>query len=429
MKQFLLALLAIGLLTASVFADDEHFINIMPGDRAAGLGGAYTAISDGPEGAYYNPAGLAYSPTSYFSLSTNAVQLKRLQYFDIYNGYSGLSSTNPVNYTRDSFSFVPNFFGMVQKDQGTAFALTIASLDNESFDQRDKLDLETGGVTLNVNVDYVQTTSDQEVGFSWGFLLDKHFSLGCGLFAGYKDKKYINGSVLRETVSQFFSTSTIYSREQLFTLRPSLGVQLALGDQITVGLASTMALPIFGIYTSQFVNYTYASDDPTHPSADVGDTTVRNFDIIKNNFFTGTSIKNSLGIAWFPTQSLALSGDFLAYVPIDPKNALGKVFTWNAALGLEWYISPNFPLRIGLFTNNANTPVLYTNLANQADHIDMYGASLATGYTTSNFDLTIGVSASTGAGYAQILSDGNFATPINTASASTLQVFISGGYH
>ena len=54
--------------TLSLFADENRYINFFIGDRAAGLGGAYTAIADGPEGVFYNPAGLAFSSSKYFSL-------------------------------------------------------------------------------------------------------------------------------------------------------------------------------------------------------------------------------------------------------------------------------------------------------------------------------------------------------------------------
>ncbi|HOS34133.1 MAG TPA: hypothetical protein PLO95_13180, partial [Spirochaetota bacterium] len=66
------------LLLFNVSADENHYINLFVGDRAAGLAGAYTAIADGPEGAFYNPAGLAYSSSKYFSLSVNAIQFKML---------------------------------------------------------------------------------------------------------------------------------------------------------------------------------------------------------------------------------------------------------------------------------------------------------------------------------------------------------------
>ena len=55
-----------------VFADDLHYVNMLVGNRAAGLGGAYTAISDDPAGCFYNPAGIAFSPYTSLSASVNA---------------------------------------------------------------------------------------------------------------------------------------------------------------------------------------------------------------------------------------------------------------------------------------------------------------------------------------------------------------------
>jgi hypothetical protein len=48
------------IVATSVVADEFHFINTFIGDRAAGMGGAYTAIADGSKRMYYNPAGLAF---------------------------------------------------------------------------------------------------------------------------------------------------------------------------------------------------------------------------------------------------------------------------------------------------------------------------------------------------------------------------------
>ena len=39
-------------LTSTAWAGQYHYHDILIGDRAAGLGGAYTAISDDPSGMY-----------------------------------------------------------------------------------------------------------------------------------------------------------------------------------------------------------------------------------------------------------------------------------------------------------------------------------------------------------------------------------------
>ena len=50
-------------------ADESHYHDYPVGDRALGLGGAFTALADDASAAYHNPAGLAEVPSSSFSLS------------------------------------------------------------------------------------------------------------------------------------------------------------------------------------------------------------------------------------------------------------------------------------------------------------------------------------------------------------------------
>jgi long-subunit fatty acid transport protein len=59
--------------TGYAIADDFHYNNVLIGNRAAGLAGAYTAISDDATGLFYNPAGIVFSDTLQLSASANAV--------------------------------------------------------------------------------------------------------------------------------------------------------------------------------------------------------------------------------------------------------------------------------------------------------------------------------------------------------------------
>ena len=54
----LLAALAWGLAASHSDAQGLHYRTIPIGERAIGLGGAYTGIADDPSATYYNPAGL-----------------------------------------------------------------------------------------------------------------------------------------------------------------------------------------------------------------------------------------------------------------------------------------------------------------------------------------------------------------------------------
>ena len=49
-------------LTARAFAGESHYNHYAVGERAGGMGGAFTALADEATGAYYNPAGILDAP-------------------------------------------------------------------------------------------------------------------------------------------------------------------------------------------------------------------------------------------------------------------------------------------------------------------------------------------------------------------------------
>ncbi|MEI6876846.1 MAG: hypothetical protein WCL50_17155, partial [Spirochaetota bacterium] len=372
------------------------------------------------------------------SLSTNAVQIKRLAYQDIWPG----AISGRVDYLRDSFSFVPNFFGIIQRQKDrSAFAFTISTLDNEAYDQRNRIDLAvdvtlvdgvtTAATTEIINTNFNYTNTMQEVGFATAGLLGKDISIGGGLFLDYQDQRRIQQDNLRLKDFDYFQTLSLYHRKQVISLRPSLGTQVALTDKLTFGYAATIAVPLFGVYTSQSTSY-YSKDARLNASyvfADalaLQDSVTTTDNILSSGLFQSTFLKNSLGLAYFASRSLLFSLDACAYLPIESSvNPESRVFSWNAAGGVELYVTPYFPLRLGLFTNNANTPQIAASASNQKDHLDMYGASLSFGYSTADFSISVGTVGSLGWGKAQILAND---ASIQNLTGENLQVFISGGY-
>ena len=93
------------LFPAVSLSDEYHYKNLLIGERPAGMGGAYSGVSDTPEGAFYNPAGMAYAVGRSLSVSVNA-------YHNTLTKYEGVLGEDDWN--RKSSSLVPNFFGMVQ---------------------------------------------------------------------------------------------------------------------------------------------------------------------------------------------------------------------------------------------------------------------------------------------------------------------------
>ena len=72
MRTFLLLLTLGFLMDYAVYADQYHYHNIILGDRAMGLGGAFVGVSDDASGVYYNPAGLGFALSNDISGSANA---------------------------------------------------------------------------------------------------------------------------------------------------------------------------------------------------------------------------------------------------------------------------------------------------------------------------------------------------------------------
>ena len=99
-KLFLTTLVFILVTIFSATADENHYKNVLVGDRAATMGGAYVAISDDSSGTYYNPAGIAFSYGNSVSGSGNA-------YHSSTTTYKKAIGSN--DWERDSSAILPNF--------------------------------------------------------------------------------------------------------------------------------------------------------------------------------------------------------------------------------------------------------------------------------------------------------------------------------
>lgn len=420
------AVLVLSVLGATpLLADEYHFIGTFVGDRAAGLAGAYTAIADGPEGMYYNPAGLAFAPNSYISVSTNALQRTTTTYAD-------LAGTG-VDWTRTSSAFIPNFFGFVQKGRSLTFGFMIASPDNEQVEQRDTLtfDLDVTDATqdkfVNTDVQAQKTLAGPTIAFHVG----DRVSLGFGLLAAYRLRKQISTN-LDDTfylaTRTGLSVTTSHRRSDTWGVEPRYGLQIMPSDSLSVGLAGSIFLPVYRtstvtstVLSAQLNTTTLAYELSGYQ---VIEPTTSMSTIFEDSLFATTFVRNTLGVAWFAGPRLVVSGDFATYIPVEVVGD-DRDFTWNAAVGTEYYLGANFPLRVGFFTNRSSAPALEAEATNQPEHIDLYGGALSIGFATAESTLTVGGSVAYGTGQAQIISGRD---DLQDATTWSLTLFVSGGY-
>src|SRR5262244_2789299 len=91
----------------SALADDSNFRPYILGSRAAGMGGAFTALSDDGSGSYYNPGGLAFTRRSSISLSVSV-------YGVVTGSYANALGTNH-DFTYSDLNVVPSCTSAIRK--------------------------------------------------------------------------------------------------------------------------------------------------------------------------------------------------------------------------------------------------------------------------------------------------------------------------
>ena len=162
------------LCAAASSADEFHYNNILIGDRASGMGGAYTAISDDPGGMYYNPAGIAYSTGKNLSASVNAYSVSNRTYKNVIGGQ---------DWTRTSSTLLPNFFGIVQPvgKIKLGFSYAVPGSNQEDQDQSFRYKFYTWGDSTHV-INFNNKNDTNMFGPSAAIQLTDSFSVGATLY-------------------------------------------------------------------------------------------------------------------------------------------------------------------------------------------------------------------------------------------------------
>lgn len=377
---------AVALLLASgtSLADQYHYINSPLGNRAGDMGGAYTAVSDDPAGAYYNPAGLVYSGGAEMSASMNTFQSTRIVYKGVIGGNQ--------DYERNSSTLIPNFFGVTKPFWDGMFAFSYA-VPNALFEDQDQ-SFNVGSNTYRVN--YNNTENTYNMGPSYAQEINEQWAVGVTLYGYYRHKQEINNVFLELGDERLWSNQYFETTE--YGLKPVLGVMWSPMKQLSLGLsASTTELFSSDIETQDTVLDSRASNNATE--------------------FVGITLSDSqekadyptninLGAAWFANASLMFSADIIHHGSVGSGIDKREAVT-NLAVGTEYYFSPRWAVRGGLFSDFANTPDLKNNVTsyNQPEHVDLWGVTGSITRFSRNSSLSFGFNYSAGNGKAQILAN------------------------
>jgi len=409
-NSFILIVILLFLCTYS-YADEYHYVNSIVGERAAGLGGAYTAVSDDPSGCYYNPAGIVFAPGRRLSISVNAYNVSTKTYKDALHKTTGEGE----DWVLKSSQLLPNFFGVIQQLGPGKIGFSYAVTDSYLRDQEQvfyNIRSRIPGVSIER---YVLNIDDEDkvynLGPSYALKLRDNLSTGLTLYLHYRDGKIIRNHLLNLSNGEF-DWENYYLSWREYGLRPILGFMWEPFEKISLGITFSRT---FLLDSKTRIQQTVRG--PASYGYGVNDV---DFRVLESSEKHKYPYVTTFGIAYFPSRFLLFSADLSYNTRVEDRKAV-----LNGAMGIEYYLSPSLALRAGGFTDMANTPRLKSGVTNQPEHIDIYGGTLSITYFTKNSSLTIGTVYSYGSGKAQVIPE----TPAQQdARINSLTVYIGAGY-
>jgi long-subunit fatty acid transport protein len=472
------ALVRYGILSAAVLfhmaahADIFHYNNSILGDRAIGLGGAYSGVADDASGIIYNPGGLGFAGGTDISGSANVYYVKKTTYKNILEGQ---------DFTESSEGFVPSFFGGIQKldsiAKGLVAGFAVYSPDNEIRDQNDII---TGTAVRAFHRNVKLSASTLRLNFAAAMRLSPKFSLGATV--GFMNLSELvqeyqlsalawNADYIRDTAGRFYSIDktkvdetfgklsyirSISTNNKLTArgLEGGLGSQIVIGSSVVAGLSARTTFLLsenLAVEGDQITFFRYdngrAISRDLLRSTDCPDvvtkagrsceTDLSKFDEVSTRSaypLPGYSALRSTnksplggwpvtvrgGVAWFASPRILWTFDVEHNT--EAKDGLLKQ-NWRDAVtnyssGTEIYATPSVPVRLGVFTNFDARPKLVAGTANQPEHIDYYGASAYLGWAEPSSQIGGGVVYQTGKGKANKRSDDVTQQEIKASSLS-----------
>jgi long-chain fatty acid transport protein len=398
-------------------ADDNHYINMLVGDRAAGMGGAYTAVADDTAGLFYNPAGIVYAPGSSLSGSMNAYQETTTRYAAVLGG--------EYDWERSSGTLLPNFFGIVQPLGKGMFGFSYA-VPNSIEEDQDQIfpNIATSlGTAQSFIINFNNSDNTYQFGPSYAYPISERLSVGATLYFHYRQQQRISNTILTYSGDRLWSNA-YYELEET-GVRPVLGISWSPLEQLALG-ASVSQIDVFDSEITMHQACLGANGATYSASSLCQSGDILNHQVIHSTLQGEYPLNINVGAAWFASDALLFAAD-LKYFGSAGSGVEARVSVTNLALGVEYYLTPRWALRGGLYSDFANTPDLQSGFSayNQAEHIDLYGVALSVGHFTRNSSLSVGFNYASGSGKAQIVSG---SAVLQDVEMESLGIFMAASY-
>jgi long-chain fatty acid transport protein len=379
---------------------------VLPGGRAAMLGGAYTALSNDPSGLFYNPAGIVDGTQNQVSLNTWSTNRSEVVFKEAVKGQ---------DYTETSNTFFGGFAGGIFHKKWITLGYVIATLDKRNINQDDYFYgiSDEEGQARDFTRIHQESNSYDLFGSSMAFSMGKSWSIGGAAFyydrsieaMDYQQVLFNGGQVLVQESKVRVSNQGFHG---------SAGLQYH-GENASLGFSVRVGEPILNKGSMNFNSVTHA----------VANTVPEVVNYSSDDYAIDTEIIPTIyrmGVAFHPAKGFLVTSDlsYSAAVEVD-NGSPDRLGTWNYALGLETGFT-NWRLMLGVFTNNSTFPEIQADGTNQIAHLDYIGKTIGTSILTKTFDLHLGFIRQDGRGIAQIVAG---ATTNQKVEATTENVLLS----
>jgi long-chain fatty acid transport protein len=398
-------------------ADLFHYSNLLIGQRALGLGGAFTALSDDTSGLYYNPGGLALQNSIELSGSINTFYLKKNTYDKVF-GEKQFSET-----ARGSVS---SFFGLSKRvslpllgtmQVGLAFINPDAAQSDENVLVENEPDPNVIRYHRAANI----RTGSSQVIIGASKQIGKENGLGCAF--SYLDVDELE-QIYQDAVQGPFTAEELPDKPVFSTLAQNERTHLVLrGGGVRCGIRLGFQSGVkFGLsyqhnqIVYQKLDYDYSVNrvfvDSDNKIIVIAEPKNSNYsgslqrEIVRlqsENVVTVWPDELRIGVAYQPFKALTLTGDVVRYGAGQGSFVrVKRAETINAAAGAELLMGSNLFLRSGIFTNRDATFSRDLDSPNQRDeYMDYRGLSVSTGLKLKTGEYGIHYTEQRGSGYAE----------------------------